>query len=144
MAEQQTFENHTRWNTLVHFVISPLLIFHFIWVAVTLYLYPSWDRAEYLLLAAVLLMMSIAARLQVLTVQDRVIRLEEKLRYREMLSDELAEKACGLPPGKIIAMRFAPDDELEEIAGRVLNGELNTGREIKTAVKNWRGDHLRA
>ncbi len=144
MADQQNYKNHVRWNWLVHFVITPLLIFHLIWVAVTLYLYPSWDRAEYLLLAAVLLMLSFAARIQALTVQDRLIRLEENLRYRLLLSPELAARAADLSRGDVIALRFAPDDELPELVQQVLDGKLKTRKEIKLAIKNWRGDHLRA
>ncbi len=145
MAEQtQTYKNHTRWYWPVHFVITPLLAFHFIWVAVTLYLYPSWDRAEYLLLAAVLIIMSFTSRLQPLTVQDRIIRLEEKLRYHKLLSHDVAEKASQISTRKMIALRFAPDDELPELVGRILDGKLNSSKEIKTAIRNWRGDHLRA
>ncbi len=44
----------------------------------------------------------------------------------------------------MIALRFAPDDELPELVDRVLKGELNTGKEIKLAIRNWRGDHVRA
>jgi hypothetical protein len=144
MEKQQTYQNHVRWYPLVHFVITPLLAFHFIWVAVTLYLYPSWDRTEYLLLAIVLILLSFAARLQPLTVQDRVIRLEEKLRYYKLLPQDVAEKAAGLAPGKMVALRFAPDEELPELVQKVLNGELNSGKDIKTAIQNWRADHLRA
>jgi hypothetical protein len=143
MAEQQTYKNHTRWNWLVHFVISPLLIFHFIWVAVALYLYPSWDRAEYLLLAAVLILMSIMSRMQPITAQDRIIRLEEDLRYKVLLAPEIAEQAIALPTGKKIALRFASDKELPGLIQRVLNDELKTSKEIKLAITNWRGDHLR-
>ena len=108
-----------------------------------LYQEPNWDRAENLLLAISLITLSIAARLQALKAQDRVIRLEELLRYKEILPQDLYEKAKNLRAGQIIALRFASDGELAELIRRTLNGELKTSKEIKLAVKNWRGDYLR-
>jgi len=72
-----------------------------------------------------------------------VIRLEERLRYREVLSPELVKRADGLRTGQIVALRFAPDDELAGLVERTLNGEFAKNKEIKQAIKNWRGDHLR-
>lgn len=141
--EQQTYANHTRWFPLVHFVVMPLLILNFLYQAVRLYQEPGIDRAVWVVLCIVFLLVSLAARLQALTVQDRVIRLEERLRYKEILSPELAKKAAELPTGRMIALRFAPDEELPHLISQVLDGKLNTGREIKQAIKNWRGDYLR-
>ena len=143
MAEQQNFANHVRWYPLVHFVITPLLLFNFVWQSVRLYQEPSWDRAENLLTAAVFLMLSLAARLQSLKAQDRIIRLEEKLRYRDVLPPNLLEKTAALRAGQIIALRFASDEELAELVRRTLAGEFKNTKEIKTAIKNWRGDYLR-
>jgi len=78
-----------------------------------------------------------------LTAQDRLIRLEERLRYREILSADLAKRADALTLGQIIALRFAPDDELPGLVERTLNAEFARGKDIKMAVKNWRGDHVR-
>lgn len=97
-----------------------------------------------LLFAIAVVLLSIAARTQALIVQSRVIRLEEKLRYKELLAGDLLTKALDLPASKIIALRFASDAELPELARRVVNGELTTQKEIKMAVKNWRADHFRA
>lgn len=143
MAETQNFQNHVRWYPLVHFFISPLLFLNFFWQIFRLYQEQSWDRAESLMLAVVLLMMSVAARLQVLKAQDRIIRLEEKLRYLEILPADLAGKAAALRTGQMLALRFASDAELPELVRRTLNGEFKDGKEIKLAVKNWRGDYLR-
>lgn len=143
MAEQQNFANHVRWYPLVHFVITPLLLFNLIWQIFRLYQEQSWDRAENLMMAAVFLMMSVAARLQSLKAQDRVIRLEEALRYRDVLPPDLREKASGLRTGQMIALRFAPDEELPELVRRALTGEFKNNKELKSAVKNWRGDYLR-
>lgn len=143
MAEQQTYANHTRWFPLVHFVTFPLLILNFLYQVFRLYQERSIDRAVWVVLAVVFMLISLAARLQALKAQDRTIRLEERLRYKELLSPELAKRACELPTGKIISLRFASDEELPELISQVLDGKLNTGKEIKMAIKNWRGDHLR-
>jgi hypothetical protein len=90
-----------------------------------------------------LILLALASRLQALKAQDRVIRLEERLRYREVLSPELVKRADGLRTGQIISLRFAPDDELAGLVERTLNGEFAKTKEIKMAIKNWRGDHLR-
>ena len=143
MAETQNYSNHVRWYPLVHFFLTPVLLFNFVWQIVRLYQEPNWDRAENLLLAVGLIALSLAARLQALKAQDRVIRLEEVLRYKEILPPDLYEQSKNLRAGQIVALRFAPDDELAELMRRVLNGELKNSKEIKLAVKNWRGDYLR-
>lgn len=143
MPQTQNYQNHVRWYPLVHFFLTPILLFNFVWQAVRLYQEPNWDRAENLLMALAFLALSIAARLQALKAQDRVIRLEERLRYREILPADLAAQAANLPIGKILALRFASDEELPELARKSLSGELKTPKEIKQSIKNWRGDYLR-
>lgn len=143
MTEQQSYANHVRWYPLVHFVIFPLLVLNFFYQAVRLYQEPSWDRGIWVILCMIFPMMAFAARTQALRAQDRVIRLEEQLRYASILPADLAQKASELPPGKIRAMRFAPDEELADIVAQVCEGRLTTSKEIKMAVKNWRADHHR-
>lgn len=143
MSESQNYDNHVRWFPFVHFVIAPLLFLNLIWQAVELYRNFSFFQLNSLVLAVTLIMLSVAARLQALKAQDRVIRLEERLRYKELLPPDLAEKASGFRPSQIIALRFAPDDELAGLAGRIAAGELTDPKSIKLAIKNWRGDYLR-
>ena len=143
MREQQTYANHVRWYPLVHFVIFPLLTVLLIWSIVDLVRDFSSDRIWNLLLILGVVLLSFAARLQALKAQDRLIRLEEKLRYRELLGSDLCARAEGLRTGQIIALRFASDGELGELLERVLNGELSTSKEIKTAIREWRGDYVR-
>ena len=125
-------------------IIVPLLLVNLGWQIYMLTQQQTWDRAEMVLLAIIIGLIASTARMQPLKVQDRIIRLEERLRYYKLLPHEVAEKAAQLSLGKMIALRFAPDEELPELVQKVLNGELNTGREIKVAIQNWRGDHLRA
>ena len=143
MPETQNYQNHTRWFPLVHFVIFPMLTINLIWAIACVFMEFDWQRVQFLLLSFGVVLVSLAARLQALRAQDRLIRLEERLRYKEILSPSLADKASGLRTGQIIALRFASDHELPGIIERVLNGELKTNKEIKLAVKNWRGDYIR-
>lgn len=143
MSEQQTYQNHVRFFPLVHFFLFPALLFNLIWQIVRLYQEPSWDRAEWLFMALVFIAMNVAARLQALKAQDRVIRLEEQLRYNKLLPNNLAEQAANLKTSQMIALRFASDEELPELVQKTLNSEFATNKEIKLAVKNWRGDYLR-
>ncbi len=99
--------------------------------------------AFWVLFSLVLILLGLAARLMALRVQDRLIRLEERLRYRELLPPDLAAKASDLPVSQIIALRFASDAELPGLVERTLNGEFAKPKEIKMAIKDWRGDHLR-
>lgn len=144
MAEQQNYSNHARYFPLFHFVIFPLLAVHLIYQAVRLFQEPSWDRGIWVVICAVFILMILAARLQVLTVQNRVIRLEEKLRYQNVLSPELAGRAGALSLGQMIALRFASDGELPSLIERTLNGEFAETKEIKMAIQSWRADHVRA
>jgi hypothetical protein len=143
MTDQQNYQNHTRWHPLVHFVITPLLLINFVWALVCVVMEFDWFRAQYLLLSFTVILLSIAARLQSLKAQARVIRLEEKLRYREVLSTELAGRFHELRTGQIIALRFASDEELAGLVERTLNREFADTRSIKQAITNWRGDYLR-
>lgn len=141
--KQQTYANHVRWYPLVHFVIMPLLVINFVYQAVRLFQEPSWDRGMWVLLCLVFILIVFASRLQALKAQDRVIRLEELLRYRQVLPAELEQRARDLPAARLIAMRFASDDELPHLVTEVLDGRLARSRDIKQAIKQWRGDHHR-
>ncbi len=143
MSETQTYQNHTRWYPLVHFVIFPILVVNLVWAIVCVVMEFDWFRAQYLLLSIAVVLLAFAARLQALKAQDRVIRLEEHMRYHEVLSADLAKRAQSLRAGQMIALRFASDEELPQLVERTLNGEFAKGKDIKQAIKNWRADHFR-
>lgn len=143
MPKTQTFQNHIRYFPLFHFVLAPLLSINLIYQLVRLYQEPSWDRGMFSLLSLVFLMMIVAARTQALRAQDRVIRLEETIRYREKLPKNLAAEVENLRLGELIALRFASDAELPGLLARVQKGEFKSTKEIKQAITNWRGDHHR-
>lgn len=139
----QNYANHTRWYPLMHFVVMPIFILNFFFQAFRFYQEPGVDRGVWVVVCLGFILLALAARLQALTAQDRGIRLEEKLRYREVLSPELAKRAEDLRTGQIIALRFASDAELAGLVERTLNGEFAKTKEIKQAIKDWRGDYLR-
>ncbi len=143
----QNYSNHTKWNPFFHFVVMPLLTLNLIEHVVRVFTSSEaerWDQGFWALFSVVLILLAISIRLMILTVQDRVIRLEERLRYREILDPEIAVKAAELPIGQTIALRFASNEELGTLIERVLAGELRSPKEIKMAVKDWKGDYLRA
>jgi len=147
MPTEQNYSNHARWYPLFHFVVMPLLFLNFLDHLVRVFTNTGdarYDQIGWAVLGLTLILLALAARLQILTVQDRLIRLEEKLRYAALLSPELNARCGDLTKPQIIALRFAPDDELPGLVERTLNGEFPSTREIKLAVKNWRGDYLRA
>jgi len=147
MPKQQNYSNHTRWFPLFHFVVMPLLLLNFLDHLVRIFTNVGYERYEqvgWTVLGLTLILLALAARLMALTVQDRVIRLEEKLRYAGVLTPELNARCNSLTKGQIIALRFAPDDELTALVERTLNGEFPDTKSIKMAVKSWRADDLRA
>jgi hypothetical protein len=147
MPEQQTYSNHTRWFPLFHFVVMPLLLLNLIDHVVRIFTAPNSDvRREQIfwtIFSVTLILLAIASRLMALKAQDRVIRLEERLRHQQLLSDELLAKATGLTVGQIISLRFASDAELPGLVERTLNGEFAKNKEIKMAIKEWRPDYHR-
>jgi Family of unknown function (DUF6526) len=94
--------------------------------------------------AVALLLLALFARLFALTVQDRVIRLEMRLRLTEILSADLRPRIPEFTARQLVSLRFASDAELPALARKVLDEKLSNGKAIKQLVKNWQGDYLRA
>jgi hypothetical protein len=72
-----------------------------------------------------------------------VIRLEERLRLERVLPAEMHGRIGEIRTDYLIALRFASDEELAELAGRVLEGEFSDRKSVKEAIRNWRADHQR-
>lgn len=144
MAEQN-YKNHVKWTPLFHFVAMPILTFYFIWMCVRMWkVHFSIESVEYAIVALGLLAGLFASRLAALKVQDRVIRLEERLRMARVLPDDLKARIEEFRTGQLVALRFASDAELPALARKVLDEKIENGKQIKLLVKNWRGDYLRA
>jgi hypothetical protein len=104
----------------------------------------SWESLVNLLLALALVVLFFYARTFVLTVQDRVIRLEMRLRLAELLPADLRPRIPEFSVGQLVALRFACDAELPALARKVLDEKLSDGKAIKQLVKDWQADYLRA
>jgi hypothetical protein len=140
----QTYKNHARFFPLFHFFVAPVLLANFLIALRHLYLQPSLSAGWAVIVAAALVALALASRLMALTVQDRVIRLEMRLRMQRALPPELCSRMEELKPQQLIALRFASDAELADLVREVLAGKLQTQKAIKLRVRQWAPDYLRA
>jgi hypothetical protein len=144
MAENtQNYSNHVRWHPPFHFVGSPILLVLLLWSGYRLFKTPGIENLIGLLLVFALVMAFFMARVYALKVQDRVIRLEEQLRFQRLLPADLAAQAAGLPVNFIVALRFASDGELAELVKQAVDKKFAKPDDIKKAIKNWRPDYHR-
>jgi hypothetical protein len=142
---EQNLANHAKFVPAFHFFAVPVFVVNFVWSLFRLRtLGFSLAGVFGVLLAAALVVLVFLARLFALAVQDRVIRLEEQLRYERMLPTELQARAGELTMEQIIALRFASDAELTALTLKVLEEKLTERKAIKQLVKNWKPDYLRA
>ena len=145
MAEPtpQTYANHTRWVPLYHFVGAPIFLLNLVWAVYRLVTDLSADTAIGALLALALLVTFFCARTFALSAQDRVIRLEERLRMRELLPDDLQARIDDFTTSQLIALRFASDAELPDLARQVLAESITSRKAIKERIQTWRPDYQR-
>ncbi|MEY2733390.1 MAG: hypothetical protein RL340_449 [Gemmatimonadota bacterium] len=144
-ATPQSFENHAMYQPSWHYWALPTAFIYLVYCLVTLVRGGIAAHEVFDLIGAVSLMAAIwASRIMVLTVQDRLIRLEMRLRLREVLPAPLAARISELTKGQLVGLRFASDAELPALVERVLRGELVRAKDVKAAVKDWQPDHLRA
>jgi hypothetical protein len=145
MAEQpQSFENHAKLVPLFHGFVLPVLTGNFLWTGYKLVTSPGADTVLHLLTAMALIMLAFYARVFALRVQDRVIRLEMRLRLAELLPADLRGRVQEFTHGQLVAMRFASDEELPGLATQVLRDGIRDKKTIKKMIKKWQADHLRA
>ncbi len=145
MAEVvQSYQKHVRWLPGFHFFVVPVLLANVFVSAWRIWQAPALGTVFGLVVAAALLMLGLLSRVQAVTVQDRVIRLEMRLRLRQLLPADLQPRINDLTHRQLVALRFASDAELPDLVRDVLAGKLTTSKEIKMRVKNWQADWLRA
>ena len=140
----QNFKNHRRTVPAFHLVALPIFLFNAVWAIVRVIRHFSAENVVSLLVAIALVLGFTYARLFALTVQDRVIRLEMKLRLREVLPGDLQSRIPEFTVAQLIALRFAGDAELPRLARKVLDEKLKDKTAIKKMVENWQPDTLRA
>jgi hypothetical protein len=140
----QNYSNHTRFVPPFHFVALPILLINFLYSIYRVIHVYSWENLLSLLLAVALVLIALFGRLFALSVQDRVIRLEERMRMAQLLPADLRPRINEFAPAQLVALRFASDEELPELARKVLTDKISERSAIKKMIKNWRGDYLRA
>jgi len=138
----QNFAHHTRFDPPFHFFILPVFAISLIMTIVHLVRRPSLHSAWLVLVMIAALAAIFKIRLYALKVQDRVIRLEERLRLATLLDPALRPRIPELTEGQLIALRFASDAELPVLAARALNEKLPRA-EIKKSIQHWRPDYWR-
>ncbi len=144
MPAPQTYKNHARIVPIYHIGVFFPLAANLLWAAYRLTGDVTGDSVMSLIVALALLLMFFSLRVQVLTVQDRVIRLEMRLRLQKILPADLLAKSDALTVPQLIALRFASDAELPALVRDVLSGSLTTQKDIKLRVKDWQADYQRA
>jgi hypothetical protein len=143
MASTQNFKNHARFYPLWHFIAFPILAINVVRVGGAMIEAPSVDTVWSLLVAIAIFLGVYTARVMALKNQDRIIVNEERARLLRLLPDATHGSLQQFTRSQLIGLRFASDDELPDLAQRVLKGDFDNQKAIKAAVQNWRADLVR-
>jgi len=144
MADKtQTFSTHRRFIPAFHFFALPVLLINMFVAAFQFWRDPRGINAWAVLVAIALAIGISWSRFMPLRAQDRIIRLEERTRLERLLPGDLRGRIGELTERQLIAIRFAPDNEVPDLTRRALSGELKSPGDIKRAIKDWRGDYFR-
>jgi hypothetical protein len=143
MAESkvQNFQNHAKLDPLFHFLVLPVALITVLIAAYQITQRQTLADAWFFVMSIVTLLAFLKIRTYALKVQDRVIRLEERLRMMQVLPEPLRARIGELSEGQFVALRFAPDAELTGLVEKALSGASN--KELKAAIVNWRPDYFR-
>jgi hypothetical protein len=144
MAEKrpQTFANHGRSDLLYQFFALPIFGLSVLWSVVHFIRHPGLHSAIAFIVLTAATVVALKTRTYSLRMQDRVIRLEERLRLATILAEPLRSRIPELTETQLIGLRFASDAELSGLCERVLNENLSR-TDIKKAIENWRPDYWR-
>jgi len=144
MSEVQNFKNHSKFVPAFHFFVVPIFLVNIVWSIERLVHAFSEGTLVSLLVAVALLVLAFSARIMALTVQDRVIRLEMRVRMQQVLPADLRPRIGEFTVGQLVSLRFASDAELPELSRKVLQDKLTDRKAIKQLVRDWEPDFLRA
>ncbi len=138
----QSYSNHGRTDPWFHYGIAPILLICFLW---SIYFTVRRASAIHIWLTALsltILLLAFLCRSYALKVQDRVIRLEERLRLSALLSEPLRSQIPQLEERQLVALRFAADDEIPALVEKTLREKLDP-KAIKKSIQRWRPDYWR-
>ena len=144
MSEAQNFRNHAKIVPVFHYVVLPIFAINLVWAIYRMVHAFSAEAVFSFLMAIAFLLLAFQARIFALTVQDRVIRLEMRLRLHQELPADLLPRIPEFSTGQLVALRFAGEAELPGLARRVLDEKINDRTAIKKIVRDWQPDTLRA
>ncbi len=140
----QNLENHARFVPMFHFYALPVLGLNVIYSIYHAIRHFSGGAVVGLLVSVALVAAALYGRVFALSVQDRVIRLEMRVRLGALLPPDLRARINEFSVNQLIALRFASDAELPELARKVLEGNIQGRKEIKQMIRDWQPDYLRA
>ena len=146
MSTPQNYKNHTRWDPEYHFFIAPVFLLN---IVATIWWYCHHYRQHVhsgiwlIVVSVALFILTFKARSYALVVQDRVIRLEERLRLATLVSPSELIELESLTIRQYVALRFASNAELPDLARRAIREKLSE-KQIKEAIVSWRADNDRA
>ncbi len=147
--ESQSYDHHTRWDPAFHFFILPVFVIGLIMSLIHFFAHlghsdfrENFHAVMLILLATACLLLVFKVRTYSLKVQDRVIRLEERLRLAQLMPEPLRSRIPELTVDQLCGLRFASDAEVSKQAERALNEKLSRA-DIKKAIKTWRPDYWR-
>ena len=142
MAEPQNFKNHGMFDPPFHFFAAPVGVFLLIMSIIEVVKNPNWMTGLHVLTIVWIIVILFKTRIYALKVQDRVIRLEERLRLAVILPPALQPRISELSVDQLIGLRFASDGELAGLVEKALGGNWNR-KQIKEAIQHWRADNWR-
>lgn len=139
---EQNLANHAKTDPVFHGFLFIGALVMLIAAIAHMVLYPNWWGALAIFSVIWLMVLMFKVRLYALKVQDRVIRLEERLRLQRILPEALGARVEELNEGQLIALRFASDGEVAGLVEKTLAGNLDR-RAIKESIQKWRPDNWR-
>jgi hypothetical protein len=140
----QNYANHVRKLPPLYLAASAIVVLNTLWSLYGVVRFFSVTTVMHVLSWMAVLVLFVFSRTFALTVQDRVIRLEERLRMERLLPADLHARIGDLTIKQVVALRFASDAELPALARDVLDGKLTEPDTIKRQIREWRADWLRA
>ncbi|PZR38482.1 MAG: hypothetical protein DI538_09540 [Azospira oryzae] len=143
--KKQNYSNHVRYYPPHHFVLLPLLFILTVWSVINIF-YDSSNQLLWIFLsllsAGVLFTALLLRQHYALGNQNRIVRLEFRLRHFELLGVSSQKAEAQLSFSQIAALRFADDSEFIQLLDRALKENL-PAKEIKKSIRNWQGDYMR-
>lgn len=142
---KQNYSNHVRYYSAHHFVFYPLLLLA---MSYSIYSFSHYPEQKQIWLAVFILFCFIGwlsfmlRQHYALGNQDRIIRLEMRLRYFVLTGNRLEPIESSLSFRQLAALRFASDEELPTLAERAVKENLSS-TQIKKFILEWMPDTMR-